>query len=95
MLYETKAFTTRESLSTSEVNKKNTFGVYPNPVNDILNITGLSGETQFEIHNAVGQLVKNGKTSNNQIHVSELAKGVYVITLNNAKVSESIKFVKK
>ncbi|MEE6126130.1 M43 family zinc metalloprotease [Chryseobacterium arthrosphaerae] len=93
--YETKAFTTRESLSTSEVNKKNTFGVYPNPVNDILNITGLSGETQFEIHNAVGQLVKNGKTSNNQIHVSELAKGVYVITLNNAKVSESIKFVKK
>ncbi|MCS4300816.1 M43 family zinc metalloprotease [Chryseobacterium sp. BIGb0232] len=93
--YETKAFTTRESLSTTEVNKKNTFGVYPNPVNDILNVTGLSGESQFEIHNTVGQVVKKGKISDNQIHVADLVKGVYVITINNAKVSESIKFVKK
>lgn len=94
-VYETKAFTNRESLSTAEVNKKNTFGVYPNPANDVLNITGLSGETQFEIHNAVGQLVKKGKMNDNQVRVSDLAKGVYVITINNAKASESIKFVKK
>lgn len=93
--YETKTFTTRETLSTSEVSKKNNFGVYPNPVNDILNVTGLSGESQFEIHNTVGQVVKKGKISDNQIHVADLVKGVYVITINNAKVSESIKFVKK
>lgn len=93
--YETKVFSTKESLSTAEVNKKNNFGVYPNPVNDVLNITGLSGETQFEIHNAVGQLVKKGKTNDNQIRVADLVKGVYVITLNNTKVSENIKFVKK
>ncbi|WP_160137555.1 M43 family zinc metalloprotease [Chryseobacterium sp. c4a] len=93
--YETKAFTTKESLSTSETAKKNTFGVYPNPVNDILNVTGLSGESQFEIHNAVGQIVKKGKINDSKIHVADLVKGVYVITINNAKVSESIKFVKK
>ncbi|WP_161990729.1 M43 family zinc metalloprotease [Chryseobacterium viscerum] len=94
-VYQTKTFTTRESLGTAEVNKNNKFGVYPNPVNDILNVTGLSGESQFEIYNTVGQVVKKGKVNDNQIRVADLAKGVYVITIQNAKTSESIKFVKK
>ncbi|MGU3377577.1 M43 family zinc metalloprotease [Chryseobacterium sp. M5A1_1a] len=93
--YGTKAFTTQETLGTSEVAKKNIFGIYPNPVNDVLSITGLSGETQFEIHNAVGQIVKKGKINDHQIRVADLVKGTYVITIQNAKISESIKFIKK
>ncbi|AZA77018.1 T9SS C-terminal target domain-containing protein [Chryseobacterium sp. G0186] len=93
--YGTKVFTTRETLGTGEVAKKNTFGIYPNPVNDILNISGLSGETQFEIHNAVGQIVKKGQVNEHQVRVADLSKGTYIITIQNAKVSESIKFIKK
>ncbi|UHO37665.1 T9SS type A sorting domain-containing protein [Chryseobacterium capnotolerans] len=94
-VYETKTFTTRETLGTQETNKKSNFGVYPNPANDVLNITAVSGETQFEIHNAVGQIVKKGKIDNNQVRVADLEKGVYVITIQNKNISESIKFVKK
>lgn len=93
--YASKLFTTQNTLGTSEVNKKNTFGVYPNPANDVLNISNLSGKTTFEIHNAVGQIVKKGDVNNNQVRVADLVKGTYVITINNEKISESIKFIKK
>ncbi|MFP3600043.1 T9SS type A sorting domain-containing protein, partial [Chryseobacterium sp. SIMBA_029] len=54
-----------QTLGTSEVNKKdNNFGIYPNPVNDILNITKVSHKATFEIHNAVGQIVKKGSIDN-------------------------------
>ncbi|MDR6528314.1 hypothetical protein J2787_003733 [Chryseobacterium rhizosphaerae] len=94
-VYETKTFTTRETLGTKETDTKNNFGIYPNPVNDILNISSVSGEAQFEIHNAVGQLVKKGKIENSQIRVADLVKGTYVITIQDRKISESIKFIKK
>ncbi|ASK29761.1 hypothetical protein CEY12_06415 [Chryseobacterium sp. T16E-39] len=93
--YGTKAFTTQNNLGTSENTKTPTFGIHPNPVNDILNIVNISGKTQFEIHNMVGQIVKKGEISNNQVRVSELAKGTYIITINNDKISENIKFIKK
>ncbi|MCQ9637039.1 M43 family zinc metalloprotease [Chryseobacterium sp. WG23] len=94
-VYETKTFTTRETLGTKETDKKNNFGIYPNPVNDILTISSVSGEAQFEIHNAVGQLIKKGKIENSQIRVADLVKGTYVITIQDRTISESIKFIKK
>ncbi|MFP7658300.1 MULTISPECIES: M43 family zinc metalloprotease [Chryseobacterium] len=83
-------------LGTSESNIKNSgIQVYPNPVNDVLNITKVSNKANFEIHNAVGQLVKSGTITNNQIRVAELVKGAYVISIKDNAVSESIKFIKK
>ncbi|NIF03871.1 T9SS type A sorting domain-containing protein [Chryseobacterium sp. Tr-659] len=83
-------------LSTSEVNKKdNTFGIYPNPVNDILNITKVSAKATFEIHNTVGQLVKKGSIENNKVNVGELVKGNYIITVKDNNNSENFKFIKK
>lgn len=93
--YATKLFTTQNTLGTSEVAKKNSFGIYPNPAHDVINISNISGKTNFEIHNTVGQLVKKGEVKNDQVNVSELIKGNYIITINNDKVSESIKFIKK
>lgn len=93
--YGTKAFTTQNTLGTNENAKTSKFGIYPNPVNDILNIVNISGKTKFEIHNMVGQIVKKGEINNNQVRVSELSKGAYIITINNDKISEDIKFIKK
>ncbi|MBT2620712.1 M43 family zinc metalloprotease [Chryseobacterium sp. ISL-6] len=81
-------------LGTKEV-VKNSFAIYPNPVNDILNITKVSNKASFEIHNAVGQLVKGGTITNNQIRVADLVKGTYVISIKDNAISESIKFIKK
>ncbi|WPO82326.1 M43 family zinc metalloprotease [Chryseobacterium sp. JJR-5R] len=82
-------------LATGEVKDKDTFAVYPNPASDVLNITKISNKAKFEIHNAVGQLVKAGNIDNNQVRVAELVKGTYIITIKDNKISESIKFIKK
>lgn len=83
-------------LGTQEENgiKKNDIQIYPNPATDLLNITKVSGKATFEIHNAVGQLVKAGNINNNQVRVAELVKGTYIITIKDGKTSESIKFIK-
>jgi len=82
-------------LATSEVRNKETFAVYPNPATDVLNITKVSNKAKFEIHNAVGQLVKGGTIDNNQVRVADLVKGTYIITIKDGAISESIKFIKK
>jgi len=82
-------------LSTNEVKNKDSFAVYPNPANDVLNVTKVSGKAKFEIYNAVGQLVKAGNIDNNQVRVSELVKGTYIITIKDGNISENIKFIKK
>lgn len=84
-----------DALGTNEVTKKDNFGIYPNPVNDILNVTKVSNKANFEIHNAVGQLVKSGVITNNQIRVADLVKGTYIISIKDNAISESIKFIKK
>ncbi len=81
-------------LATNE-SRKETFGIYPNPADDILNITKVSEKAKFEIHNAVGQLVKAGEINNNMVRVSDLLKGTYIITIRDKNTSESIKFIKK
>ncbi|SHM01090.1 M43 family zinc metalloprotease [Chryseobacterium polytrichastri] len=89
-----KVMKVSNALSTSEVNKKDHFGIYPNPVSDILNITNVSNKATFQIHNAVGQVVKGGNIDNNQVRVSDFVKGTYIITIKDNTISESIKFIK-
>ncbi|MBD8083818.1 M43 family zinc metalloprotease [Chryseobacterium caseinilyticum] len=91
--YATKAFT-NQVLSVSDV-KKPTFNIYPNPASDVLNIQNVSDKATFEIHNAVGQLVKSGKIENGQVKVADFVKGVYVITVKDKNLTETLKFIKK
>ncbi len=74
---------------------KSDIQIYPNPATDVLNITKVSDKAKFEIHNAVGQLVKSGTINGNQVRVAELVKGTYIITIQDKNISESIKFIKK
>lgn len=84
------------SLGTADLNNPKTqIQLYPNPTSDILNISKVSAKANFEIHNAVGQLVKKGMINNNQVMVSDLIRGTYVITIKDNTISESIKFIKK
>lgn len=81
-------------LSTGET-KIEKFEIYPNPATDVLNITKVSDKAKFEIHNAVGQLVKSGDVNYNQVRVSELVKGTYIITIKDKGVVNTMKFIKK
>jgi len=83
-----------QTLGTAEA-VKNTFSIYPNPATDFLNIKNVSEKATFEIHNAVGQLVKAGNIENGQVMVADFVKGVYVITVKDKDLTERLKFIKK
>ncbi len=81
-------------LSTGET-KIDKLDIFPNPATDILNITKVSDKAKYEIYNAVGQLVKAGEVHGNQVRVSELVKGTYIISIKDKEISENLKFIKK
>jgi len=94
---QSKMFKVLGVLGTNELNsiRKSDVQIYPNPATDVLNITKVSEKAKFEIHNAVGQLVKAGDIKNNQVRVADLVKGTYIITVKDNNLSENIKFIKK
>ncbi|RXM58384.1 hypothetical protein BOQ60_24735 [Chryseobacterium sp. CH1] len=53
--------------------------IYPNPVEDVLNVLNVSANASYEIFNAPGQLVSKGTMGDGKINVRALVKGVYFI----------------
>ncbi|WP_300674276.1 T9SS type A sorting domain-containing protein [Soonwooa sp.] len=69
--------------------------IYPNPVNDVLNISNADKLQSIEIYNFAGQKIMTSKSlTNNQINVSKLPKGSYILKLVKNGKEESVKFVK-
>ncbi|MFN8324284.1 MAG: zinc-dependent metalloprotease family protein [Flavobacteriaceae bacterium] len=87
--------------ATAKVDENNgtkglSFGLYPNPVTgDVLNITNLEGAANFRIYNLMGQQVAAGKIENNEVHISALAAGAYIIEVSDENSSAAKRFVKK
>lgn len=86
--------------ATAKVDEGNTkalsFGLYPNPVTgDVLNITNLESAANFRIYNLMGQQVAAGKIENNEVHISALAAGAYIIEVSDDSSSAVKRFVKK
>jgi hypothetical protein len=82
-------------MGVSDVNA-NQFSIYPNPAKDILNIQAKTYEnTTYEILHITGELVKKGKLNNGHINVSDLKKGIYIISLNQNGKKSNLKFVKQ
>ncbi|MFM9909438.1 MAG: fibronectin type III domain-containing protein [Chitinophagaceae bacterium] len=75
--------------------------VFPNPVNELLNIniTGLNGKAFIKVFDINGRLVANRSTTqiNSTVDVKKLSKGVYYISIDdaNGKVIHRSKFVKQ
>lgn len=71
------------------------FSVYPNPVKDYLNISSTAKVSTVSVFNMAGQNVAT-KMINNQIDMSKLAPGVYIVNATLANGSkQSFKVVKK
>ena len=77
------------------------FSIYPNPTTDVLNITSTSTDniTGIIIYDITGKMLHEQvfETSNNQqqIDVSTLAKGMYIIELSSEKHTQKTKFIKR
>ena len=58
------------------------FVIYPNPVNNTLFINGGDAQYSYEMYNSMGQVVANGQAQGTeQIHVSNMTKGMYFLRL--------------
>ena len=76
---------------------KSKVSFYPNPVNDVLNISADQKITSVSIYNVAGQkVINNVKANDGKINVSRLVAGTYIVTaiLENGK-TETFKVIKK
>jgi hypothetical protein len=74
-----------------------TFNIYPNPVNDYLNVSNLKSVDRIEIYNMTGKKIKtieNVTTPLVTIKTSDFSKGVYIINVFSKGTIQSAKFIK-
>jgi hypothetical protein len=94
-----KATSTFKTLGTQDFQFLDYFSVYPNPVNDILNI-GTKNTIELKsisIYDMLGQLVIAVPNAQNisKADVSKLSKGNYFLKMNTDKGTSSFKFIKQ
>lgn len=79
----TQTFTLLTTISSIRDNHEDILKVcvFPNPANNIINITGLSSPSKIKIYNIQGQLLKSFQHVNNTIDISDLQPGVYFLKL--------------
>ena len=74
-----------------EENEVECLAVYPSPAQESIRIEGLKANSEVQIYNVLGELVKTAHVSaNDEIGVSELSDGVYFVRCNNT----TLRFVK-
>ncbi|MDO6597338.1 T9SS type A sorting domain-containing protein [Oceanihabitans sp. 2_MG-2023] len=84
------------TLSTQDL-VENVFTVYPNPVNDVLNINAKKEITNIVVYNVIGKQVLNSTPNalNVTVDLSNFRSGYYIVKLNSNTNSEVIKVLKK
>ena len=100
---EDKTFIASFDPSNIEDNVASIIAVFPNPVNDILNITSPETISEIEIVNVMGQVVKRIEVNTDNVvcNVKDLTSGVYVVrirTLSGVEGSAMLsqrKFIKE
>ncbi len=74
----------------------NGFKFYPNPVTEMLHFEWKNEPiTELKIIDMQGKIIINSLPENNQLNVSELPIGTYLLQIQTAKGSISKKFIKK
>ena len=68
--------------------------LWPNPVSNFIEISGVTRPITYEIFTMAGQLLKSGEYKH-PISVEGLEKGMYFITLKNETFSTTQKFIKR
>ena len=88
----------REFEKQAKMEEKTGVQIFPNPVNDILNIQ--SSETtvikSIGVYNALGQLIMDidKPDENKELNVSQLSAGNYLIKIDTEKGTNTQKFIK-
>lgn len=68
--------------------------VYPNPVADRLYLT-TDKTTTYQLHDMLGKKLLQGTYTSQGIEVNHLAKGTYMLQVNQSGATQTIRFIKK
>lgn len=72
-----------------QLNNFTSINIYPNPTDNSLNISGITGRTMLRLYDVVGKLVLEKEVESNTIlNTSQLAEGVYTL-LTESKMGRS------
>lgn len=84
------------SLSTDE-NKESELIFYPNPVNDVLNLSYIQEMNVVKVYNLVGQelLRKKVNSSTAQIDISNFVNGTYFIQVTTETAMKTVRVIKR
>ncbi|MBF4983804.1 T9SS type A sorting domain-containing protein, partial [Nonlabens mediterrranea] len=87
--------TNNETLSNSDFERNTDYSIYPNPVNDVININTNNGSIdQIALYNLQGQqlmsLKLNGEQQS-QLDLTNYTQGIYLLTINNQQTVKVIK----
>jgi len=73
--------------------------VFPNPAADVLNIQSTldvdDSAASYQILSAMGRVVQTGELQRNQVDISTLAPGAYVVVISVEGERETLKFMKR
>jgi len=83
------------TLAVEETDVSKEMTISPNPASDVVHISGISSQADFEIFTVAGQKAVEGKTSDGTITISHLTKGVYFIQIKNKDNLKRLKLIKK
>jgi len=74
------------------------FSYYPNPSNDIVNISSPSDSiNQVNVYDMFGRLLKSKKANNDneQINIQDLPNAMYLMEVRTEKGSKTVKMIKQ
>ncbi|MFD0992236.1 M4 family metallopeptidase [Tenacibaculum geojense] len=102
----TVTITNSSAFSSTVTNKEVTLGnekpssilAYPNPASNFIKVQLLSKDiiqADYKITNSIGQVVLKGKLENGVISTSNLAKGMYVLEINDGQKTLITKLIKR
>jgi hypothetical protein len=75
-------------------NKYSEIGLSPNPANDVINVIGINEFTKITVYDLYGKMVLDEQTSDNQLKIGNLQRGIYSLKIETAKGIIVKKFVK-
>lgn len=92
----TLAINTDDVLGTDSFDKAD-FAVYPNPVDDVLNVSYTSAITAVKIYNQLGQQVFERELDAHEaaIDMSGLSAGIYLVSVTAGNESKTVKIIKR
>lgn len=75
-----------------------TIAAYPNPADNLVTLTGLSGKSQIRLLDVAGRVLKEitAVTSTYQLDISQIASGTYILqAVQGNQPAQSIRIIKK